>query len=51
MFKAKVVLMSEDGKDWHVCRVDYVTEGNEHGKFDFTDKTIISEGTVLRTTE
>jgi hypothetical protein len=48
LFKAKVVLASEDGKDWHVCRVDYVTEQRANGKFDFSDETILFEGTVLR---
>ena len=49
MCKAKVVLASEDGKDWFVYRVDYVTKAkSEYSKHYFTETPVIVEGTTLK---
>jgi hypothetical protein len=43
MYKSKVLLESEDGKQWLVSRIDYLTEGKEYGKKDFVEQ---SEGSL-----
>ena len=57
MFKAKVVLYSDDGKEWTISRIDYVTSDINpktgkmfrFGKPDFVESETsgLKEGNVL----
>jgi hypothetical protein len=57
MFRAKAVMFSDDGKEWTVGRIDYVTSdvnletgrGFRFGKMDFVqqNKSNLVEGDLL----
>ena len=52
MYKAKVVLSSENGTEWQVDRVDYITKAKDaYSKPDFIGNGILVEGTLLKKTE